>query len=1034
MASLKGKMNTVLKNNHSANLLMAMASGFCLYFLSVAKANELSEPEVPYSVAAQYWDANLGSQRAVLRVGAPAPAVRAHIPWRMQMSGMENRQMVVVAADGKTVANVVRIAADRMRADIVFEAGSAGDYHLYFLTMRPPVHMNDTSSYLPYACGALPAWQAAHGLVGEALGSGEWRKLPEAKVIEFQARSELDRFDPMEVIASPAETAAMLARAPQALLLFPEDRTNTIRMQRDIPLRWAKSGPGAVLAGEAQQHEYYAFQIGLYAARQAVSNVAVQFSALESACGSKIAASALTCFNLGGINPHGKPFTTNVNVSQGNIQAMWFGVDVAKEQKPGVYEGTVMVQAQGISPQPVTIKLKVLPGIIIERGDNEPWRHSRLRWLNSTAGTEDLIPEPYTPLKVTPGNTIASLGRTVTLGDGGLPASIAAGSLQVLAEPIRFVIEGQDGPIALAAGAVTWGKKLDSRVEWTAASAGAAGKLECAGEIESDGQLHYTLTFTPAADMQVNDMRLELPYRAESATYIMGVGHPGGLRPKEHRWHWNGPFNSFWLGSPEAGLHCKLLGGSYTGPLINWYNPAPPATWSNPGVGGKGGIYISEVNGNVLAKAFSGARTLKAGQPVAFVFSLLPTPLKPLDQKTHFATRYYHSGDKFRQDGSGAEPEPLPEYFVLGVNVVNVHHAAFCNPYINYPFIHNRKMSEFTAKMHAQKAKVKIYNTVRELTSMTTEIWALRSLGNEVLMDGAGGGGSWCQEHLVTGYKPAWFQRFGDGPPDAAITTSINHESRWLNYYVEGIGWLVRNIGIDGLYLDDVSYDRHIIKRVRTVMAQNKQGCLIDLHSNNPGGACSYYMEFLPYIDRVWFGESVNYNTMTPDRYMVHVSGIPFGLMGEMLHEGGNPWRGPVFGMTVRLGWKTNGHLCDPRPVWKIWDQFGITNATMIGYWQSNCPVKTDHPDMKATAYVKPGQIMIALASWAPAKAETKLVIDWAAIGIDPAKAVLFAPASEGFQTAQTWKPGDAISVDPLRGWLILVDEAGPSAADTTNP
>ena len=39
--------------------------------------------------------------------------------------------------------------------------------------------------------------------------------------------------------------------------------------------------------------------------------------------------------------------------------------------------------------------------------------------------------------------------------------------------------------------------------------------------------------------------------------------------------------------------------------------------------------------------------------------------------------------------------------------------------------------------------------------------------------------------------------------------------NRWHNYYVEGMNWLVDNIGIDGIYLDDVAFDRVTMKRVK---------------------------------------------------------------------------------------------------------------------------------------------------------------------------------------------------------------------------
>ena len=46
--------------------------------------------------------------------------------------------------------------------------------------------------------------------------------------------------------------------------------------------------------------------------------------------------------------------------------------------------------------------------------------------------------------------------------------------------------------------------------------------------------------------------------------------------------------------------------------------------------------------------------------------------------------------------------------------------------------------------------------------------------------------------------------------------------------------------------------------------------------------------------------------------FLTEVSGIPFGLMGEMLQDGGNAWRGMIYGMTNRMPWSDNA---DPRPI-----------------------------------------------------------------------------------------------------------------------
>ena len=98
---------------------------------------------------------------------------------------------------------------------------------------------------------------------------GDWTKLPQAKVLEFQARSQFERFDPMEVVATREEMKKLLADHPQPYLVFAEDREYPIRMNDELPLRWIRSGPVHELHGQADRNEYYAFQIGVYAAKTA---------------------------------------------------------------------------------------------------------------------------------------------------------------------------------------------------------------------------------------------------------------------------------------------------------------------------------------------------------------------------------------------------------------------------------------------------------------------------------------------------------------------------------------------------------------------------------------------------------------------------------------------------------------------------------------------------------------------------------------------------------------------------------------------
>ena len=107
----------------------------------------------------------------------------------------------------------------------------------------------------------------------------------------------------------------------------------------------------------------------------------------------------------------------------------------------------------------------------------------------------------------------------------------------------------------------------------------------------------------------------------------------------------------------------------------------------------------------------------------------------------------------------------------------------------------------------------------------------------------------------------------------------------------------------------------------------------------------------------------------------------------------------------------------------RLFETGHLEEARMIGWWETNCPVSTGREDLLATAYVKPGKALIALASWVPEKTDVRLQLDWKALGLDLNKARLVAPEIRDFQPAKEWRVGEAIPVEPERGWLIYVTE-----------
>jgi hypothetical protein len=415
---------------------------------------------------------------------------------------------------------------------------------------------------------------------------------------------------------------------------------------------------------------------------------------------------------------------------------------------------------------------------------------------------------------------------------------------------------------------------------------------------------------------------------------------------------------------------------------------------------------------------------MQAGQTLHYDLVLRVTPFKPIKPAEHFARRYFHK----YADLAGIQAQ--------GANVVNIHHAPPINPWINDPVLETAKLKAYVDAAHARGMYVKLYDTVRELSDRAPELPMLESLTgcrigvdgkaapgpcSEVVSSGKGGGFSWLQEHLDGDYIAAWHVPENR---DAAVIDA--GQSRWLNYYVQGLDWLARNTGIDGLYLDDVAYGRNTMERVRKVLQAHRPQPLIDLHSAsqfdaNDGyvNSALLYMGLFPYIDRLWFGEQFDYQHTSPAYWLTEISGIPYGLMGEMLQDGGNPWRGMLFGMTNRLPWTGS----DPRPLWKLWDAFGIGQADMVGWWVHDTPVRTDNKDVLATSYVRKGKrTLISIASWAPQTVDVKLHVDWQALGLSPHGATLRAPAVRDFQPAATFAPGQPIPVEPGKGWLLIVE------------
>jgi hypothetical protein len=692
---------------------------FFFLFLLMGAGSRLLQGEIPYGTGT--WDAALlGNHRVVVQVSEQTDAAAVHISWRRRDDDPHKKNIIVIDAEtGKRILNVYLVEINREFGDLVFQSKTIpGKYYIYYMphTSTGSRHY-PTVRYLEPEQTAEKEWLQKHHLTSAASAQKKWKQLEQAKVFEIQSIDAFNSFYPMEIIASRRELENLLSKhRDKSYLLFPEDRTHPIRMTADIPYKWIKNGVQTLFKGEAARGEFYTFQIGLYAIKTSIKDIAFRFTDLESKeSKAAIPASAIRCFNLGGIDCTGKPFKKQCPVKKGEIHPLWFGLQVPKDLLPGQYEGEVTIAPYRMEVQTVKLRLKVNKKVLNDAGDSEPWRHSRLRWLDSRVASDEKIVPPFTNMRIgrrDEGTLIACLGRILTIDKTGFPTSIRSlfapevtyiregSGREILASPVTLIVEDSNHTVlSWETKEFTITRRSPGAVGWRAQNITASGVLfmDLKGQMEMDGFIQFKITLRASRPFKVSDIRLVIPIVKDVARYMMGLGLKGGYRPTGYKWEWDVKKNqdSAWLGDVNAGLQYSLRGANYSRPLnTNFYQLKPlnmPVSWYNDG---KGGTEIFEKGTDtVLVHAYSGERILKTGEELHFDFNLLITPFKPLDTAGQWNHRFYH---RFK---------PLKEIAATGANTVNVHHATEINPFINYPFLRPWEMKAYIDEAGAQNPR-----------------------------------------------------------------------------------------------------------------------------------------------------------------------------------------------------------------------------------------------------------------------------------------------------------------------------------------
>ncbi|TFH33425.1 MAG: hypothetical protein E4G95_09675, partial [Bacteroidia bacterium] len=497
-----------------------------LFILTIIVAGITASAQDDYILLAEMygtasWDNvdSLGNHRAVLKVESKADAVVADIPWRLREIGPGEKNIVVVdATTGERIMNVFPFINNSSRGKFAFQPLTIpGEYYVYYLTYSKSGSYYPKVTYWPFENSADPLWISKNRLTAK----GREDKLEKARLVQFQAINELNSFYPMEIMATAEEVDNLVKASPdKEFIIFTEDRKYPIRSNNFIPYKWIADTRSDLFRGNADKGEYFTFQAAVFASKNRVEGVKVTFNDLVNVeSGSLIPGGSFTCFNTEGIDVSGNYFEKQLTVPAGELRPLWFGVEIAEGLSSGSYRGNLTIEADGIDPVSVGLDIQVSGNIVASMGDDEIWRHSRMRWLNSTLGTDNEIVSPFTPLKLNRSTkTIECLGRIVKLGPDGLPEQITSrfserltgfseNETEILDSPVTFMVESGDNS-AWEVLNFEFTQVTQGTVAWKSLSRNSSFIMECAAAMDFDGNIDYKITLIPTVNSDINDIAL----------------------------------------------------------------------------------------------------------------------------------------------------------------------------------------------------------------------------------------------------------------------------------------------------------------------------------------------------------------------------------------------------------------------------------------------------------------------------------------------------------------------------------------------
>jgi len=582
-------------------------------------------------------------------------------------------------------------------------------------------------------------------------------------------------------------------------------------------------------------------------------------------------------------------------------------------------------------------------------------------WYNTKLGKEDKVIAPWTPIKLS-GKTVNIWNRSYTFDDTGLPEEIVAAGQNLLASRAIFTSPTSGSALSLISTKPLQIRRTDTKTIVVGISriSGIPDSLvKIVNTIEFDGFVWTEITISSKQDRSIDGLLMDIPLnRSIAENYlpvneVAGAGKPGPstaiplsgyhapVIPFSNKDTKN-PRGLYWVGDEDRGL---ALSGEDD---RNWR----PADTDNE-------FELLPDADRVIWRAHFSDLKLSITKPVTFAICWMATPTKPV--KNWYASRT--CGDLWYP----GTPYSVLEYnYKLGVRQGHSHEP--WTEIMSYP------------------------GTLTNVAEVKKGMQKANQLGLNVCLYSQSNISSIAPEY------EEWSNEFSTDIPMLPGMTRTPPQniygackgSSFTDFYVWKWTWMVKNWGVNGMYLDGAyapsgcrnPYHNHAYtgpdgkrkltypiraartymqRMVRSVRAVNPNFFFLN-HGMYPFTSC--YSNYGMTGEGYWF---VPADTELSLDYIRIIYSRQWGVPMEF-------YPGPImtqdYALPLALAhgigmWSSASGLVAQfkTPIWQIWEKFGIEKAKWVPYWKKDTAITSSNPDIVASSYRKPHNILVAVAT-----------------------------------------------------------------------